>query len=163
MEHVIELQPDAKEFEAGGKKYRKSQRLSFARYGLMEEYNLELGYGRTPKEIFAEQQVQFELLNKQKFAECAVSVHNSMSGIARIVDRDPHPMFKQCALFWNYEGEDVRYMTDELLAEKFKDWADAGIDAAFFFGQAVSNVPGLLAAYRLLTKDYSQKEALENA
>lgn len=169
MEHVLEIPDDATEFVANGKTYRKSQRISFARYGLMEEFNLELGYGRTPKEIFAEQQVQFDLLNKQKFAECAVSIHNSMSGIARIVDRahsggaESHPMFKQCALFWNYEGEDVRYLSDELLEEKLKDWAEAGIDAAFFFGQAVRNVPGLLAAYRTLTKDYSAGQVLESA
>lgn len=165
MEQVTEvrvLDPNTTSFEANGKTYRKSQRVSFARYGLMEQFNLELGYGRTVAELFGEQQKLYGLLNKQQFAECAVSVHNSMNGITRVANRDPHPMFKQCALFWNYEGEDVRYLTDELLDIKVQDWSESGIDAAFFFGQAVSNVPGLLAAYRLLTKGSSEAEASEN-
>lgn len=153
------LDPNTTEFEANGKTYRKSQHISFARYGLMEEYNLELGYGSTVQDLFNAQKQQYALVNQQKFADAAVSLHNSMAGIARIASGDVHAMFKQCALFWNYEGEDIRYLKEELLAEKLTDWAESGIDAAFFFGQAVSNVPGLLAAWRETTGNSSEKQA----
>lgn len=156
------LDPNVTSFEANGKVYRKSNYVSFARYGLMEQFNLEIGYGSTVQDMFQEQQKVFDLLNKQKFAEAAVATYNSMSGIARIADGVAHPMFKQCALFWNWEGEDVRYLTDETLATKLEDWAAAGIDSAFFFGQAVSNVPGLLAAYRSHTKPSSPSPVSES-
>ena len=165
MEAVTEvriLDQNITEFEANGRVYRKSQHLSFARYGLMEQYNLELGYGRTVHDLFNEQQKAYALVNKQQFADAAVCLHNSMTGIARIADGDVHPMFKQCALFWNYEGEDIRTLSDQQLAVKVQDWTESGIDSAFFFGQAVSNVPGLLAAYREITGVSSNKERSVN-
>lgn len=149
--------PDgATQFEANGKVYRRASSVSFNRYGWMEQFNIELSYGRSVKDIFEAQRKQWDLMNKMKFAELAVSMDDVMTGVSRIASGDPHPMFKQCALFWNYEGEDVRTMTDELMAEKLSDWEQEGIDAGFLFRQAVSNVPGLLAAYRVLTESSSE-------
>jgi hypothetical protein len=58
-------------------------------------------------------------------------------------------------LFWNYEGEKVATMTEELMSEKVADMEESGIDFGYFFDQALSTVPGLLSAYRELTEGYS--------
>ena len=148
--------PDnATQFEANGKVYRKANSLSFNRYGWMEQLQVKLGFGRDPHEMFKSEAEAFGLLNKMKFAEAAVHINNNMSGLAAIAEREPHPIFKMCALFWNYEGESVGTMTDDLMAEKMADWDASGIDSAFFFRSAMVNVPGLLAAYRACISHFS--------
>jgi hypothetical protein len=148
--------PDnATEFEANGKTYRKANSLSFNRYGWMEQLQVKLGFGRDPHEMFKSEAEAFGLLNKMKFAEAAVHINNNMSGLAAIAEREPHPIFKMFALFWNYEGENVGTMTDDLMAEKMVDFDASGIDSAFFFRSAMVNVPGLLAAYRACISHFS--------
>lgn len=162
MEHELNWTPDpvqvpdnATSFTANGKTYVKSSSISFQRYGWMERLNLEVAYGRTVEQVFADQKRAFELLNAQKFAEAAVSIDTSMRGIAGVADGRVHPVMRLCLLFWNREGEDVAIMTDELMASKVADMEASGIDFSFFFGQALSTVPGLLSAYRQLTEGFS--------
>lgn len=163
MDTAVDVSPkvipnDATTFEAGGKVFHKASGLSLNRYGWMEDLNVELGYGRNPMDLFKDHKAAFQQLNKQEFAEAAVSLHYAMTGIARIADREPHAAVKMCMLFWNYEGEDVKTMTDDLMAEKIELVTKEGFDAAFFFTQALSNAPGLLAAYRLSIQNTSEKE-----
>ena len=141
-----------------GKVYRKSESLSFARYGMMEKLNVELSYGRTVHEMFQAMKESFELLNNPKggVADAAVKIHYAMMGIARIADGRDHPAASLCMLFWNTEDEDQGTITPEDLSAKVDDVSH--IDVAFFFGQAVSNVPGLLAAYREITGASSPDE-----
>ena len=40
-------------------------------------------------------------------------------------------------LFWNYEGEDVGTMSDELMQAKLEDASKSGIEEGFFFSQAL--------------------------
>jgi hypothetical protein len=151
----VTIPDNATSFVANGKTYHKASNLSFQRYGWMEALNLEVGYGRTVEQVFKEQRIAFDLLNGQKFAEAAVAIDSSMRGIAAIADGRVHPMMKLTLLFWNYEGENVRTMTEDLMNEKIADMEASGIDFSFFFGQALSTAPGLLSAYRELTEGYS--------
>lgn len=151
----VTIPDNATSFVANGKTYHKASSVSFQRYGWMEALNLEVGYGRTVQQIFKDQKTAFELLNGQKFAEAAVAIDTSMRGIAAIADGRVHPLMKLAMLFWNYEGEKVATMTEELMSEKVADMEGSGIDFGFFFDQALSTVPGLLSAYRELTEGYS--------
>lgn len=146
---------DARTFEAGGKTYHKADSISAQRYGWMERLNIELAYGRNPGELFAGHKRAYELLNKQQFADAAVSIHDQMSGLGKIADGRDHAAVRLTMLFWNYEGETVKEMTEELMQSKVNDVMEAGIDIGFFFAQAVSNAPGLLAAYREHSKGSS--------
>jgi hypothetical protein len=150
-----EVPDSATSFEANGKTYHKASSVSFQRYGWMEALNLEVGYGRTVEQVFKDQRIAFDLLNGQKFAEAAVAIDSSMRGIAAIADGRVHPLMKLTLMFWNYEGEDVGIMTEDLMNEKVADMEASGIDFRFFFGQALSTAPGLLSAYRELTEGYS--------
>ena len=145
------------EFVANGKTYRKSASLSARRYQWMENIRQEMQYGRDPVEVFQTNKQVFELLNKQQFAHAAVLVHGNMTGAAFIADRATHPAVKLFCLFWNYDGEDRKIMTDDLMAEKCADMD--GVDVGFLFQQAVSNAPGLLAAYRLALEHSSNGES----
>lgn len=137
-------------FTANGKVYHRAEGISFNRHKWLSKMQVELGYGQSVEEFFAGQQEQYDLLNRQKFADAAVSIHNSMKGIASIADDRAPTAMKMTMLFWNYKGEDVRTMTDELMAEKLSDMEIEGISSGFFFDQAFSCVPGLLGAYRSL-------------
>lgn len=158
VKEVTTPSDNATQFTANGKVYRKALTLSFNRYGWMEQLRAEMGDGRDPVVQFKSLKTAYELLNKQQFADSAVTIHTAMTNMARIADRDPHPAFKMAMLFWNYEGEDTRRMTPELMAEKLNDMDEGGIDHAFLFRQAVSNAPGLLAAYRASIEAFSGQE-----
>ena len=158
MDQAVEWSPNpitydqsVRVVELCGRKYHKADSVSAHRYGWMERLNAELAYGRSVEELFHGDKRAFEELNKQQFAQAAVSIHNNMAGLAKIADNVPHAAFKLCMLFWNYEGEQVGTMTDELMREKVDDVMKSGVDHAFFFVQAASNVPGFLAAYRSLS------------
>lgn len=142
------IAPDARSFQANGRTYHKADSISAKRYGWMERENVKLAYGRNPGELFQGYKTAFELLNKMKFAEASVSLFDQMKGIGDIADGREHPAIRITMLFWNYEGEQVGSMSEELMQEKVNDVMEAGIDVGFFFAQAVSNAPGLLAAYR---------------
>lgn len=154
----VAIAPDARTFEANGKTYHKAESISAQRYGWMERLNVELAYGRNPGELFQGHKKAYDLLNKQHFADAAVAIHDQMSGLAKIADGREHAAIRLTMLFWNYEGEEVGKMTEELMQKKVDDVLEAGIDVGFFFTQAVSNAPGLLAAFREHTKGFSQKE-----
>jgi len=156
----------ATEFQVNGRTYRRSNSLSTRRYALMEYYRQALQYGSDPVEVFQTNRKAYELLNKQEFANAAVLIHGNMTAAARIADamRDPithaHPMVKLFCLFWNYEGEDKQGMDDEQMEMKVSDML--GVDVGFVFRQAVSAVPGLLAAYRLATEGFSPGEEVKD-
>lgn len=160
MGNGVKVEPVTTITGESGKVYRRSDTISFARYRMMERFNVELSYGRTVHEMFQSQKEAYELLDKLKLAEAAVKIHYSMMGIARIADGRTHPAVSMCMLFWNTEGEPAK-ITPEELEQKVADVSH--LDMAFFFGQAVSSVPGLLAAYRELTPTSSEeKEPSEN-
>lgn len=139
-----------------GKVYRKTDNLPFCRYGKMEALSIEMAYARSVQDLFASQKRAYELLDKQKLADAAVEMHNCMMGAARVADGKPHPAAMLCMLFWNNEDED-KAITDEQLLEKVADVSH--MDASFFFVQAAISVPGLLAAFKARSRDFS--EALE--
>ena len=144
---VIKPPDRATSFVVNGKTYRKSETLSTRRYAMMEALRQEMLNGRDPVQVFQDNKRAFDLLNKQQFGEAAVVIHANMTGAARIADYDPHPAVKMFCLFWNYDGEDKRGMSDELMEEKLKDME--GVDIGFVFREAASSTPGFLAAYRL--------------
>lgn len=153
------VEPGARSLIANGRTYHKADSISAKRYGWMERLNVELAYGRDPGEMFAGHKRAFDLLNKQHFAEAAVAIHDQMSGIGKIADGREATAVRLTMLFWNYEGEDVKDMTEELMQEKVNDMMEEGIDIRFFFEQAVSTAPGLLAAYRDFIRGSSERAA----
>ena len=68
-------------------------------------------------------------------------VHNLKNDVAGITDPTRLPAAACLTmLFWNYEGEDVGTMSDELMDGKVKDAMASGIDQSFFFSQALASL-----------------------
>jgi hypothetical protein len=66
-----------------------------------------------------------------------------------------------CALFINYEGEDVRYFSEPLLQEKINDWREAGIDVNFFLNVAAHSVPHFFTALKESSQDTLKSKKAE--
>lgn len=150
---IITPPKDCTEFVVNGKTYRKSGSLSAQRYRWMESIRQEMLYSRDPVEVFQQNKRAYELMNKMQFAEVSVILHTNMTAAAHIADQLPHPLVKMFCLYWNFDGEDRKIMTDDLMAEKVADMD--GVDSDFLFLSAATNAPGFLAAYRLALEAFS--------
>ena len=151
-----ELPPDTKEFEAAGTKYRVARSVSMDRWEAYELLSVEVGLGRSFAQLMQGLREAYDLTNqvasgKPVFADLAVLLRDLLMGVSSINEGHAHPVLKMCCLFINYEGEDVRTITDEIIAKKLDDWRNEGIDMGFFFDFALGSVPGFLYAYRDVT------------
>lgn len=142
-------------FECGGKTYHACEQLSFARYEKLQTLLIEFAYSGSVGEVYANLKTAFEKLNNQKFAEAAISIHNTMKGIEDI-DRKSTPALKICALFWNVQGEDLADASDIMIDSKISEWGKE-LDVNPFFHQAVCLLPEWRAAYLHYTQNFSEK------
>ena len=152
-----ELPPDTTAFEASGTKYRVARSVSMDRWEAYELLSVEVGLGRSFAQIMQGLREAYDLTNqvasgKPVFADLAVLLRDLLMGAASVNEGHAHPVLKMCCLFINYEGEDVRTITDEIIAKKLDDWRNEGIDMGFFFGFALRSIPGFLDAYKAVTR-----------
>lgn len=138
----------AKSLVANGRTYYKAESVSNLRHKWLLRLQVQLAYGRTVEQVFATQKEVHALLNDKKMADAIVRNHDCMKGIASIADDRIEPAMAITLLFWNYQDEDVKDMSDELMAEKVADMEAEGIDMTFFFDQALSSIAGWLSAWR---------------
>lgn len=151
-----ELPPDTTAFEASGTKYRVARSVSMDRWEAYELLSVEVGLGRSFAQIMQGLREAYDLTNqvasgKPVFADLAVLLRDLLMGAASVNDGQAHPVLKMCCLFINYEGEDVRTITDEIITKKLDDWRNEGIDMGFFFGFALRSIPGFFDAYKAVT------------
>jgi len=151
---VIDLKE--KHFECGGRKFYIKESLSFTRYRELQKINLEFGYSATFQDTFKNIKEAWDMLNKVKFAEAAIVLHNIMYGIVGLEDKDD-PALRLCALFIDEQGEDPTIFDEGKMSEKIECWSKE-LDVSPFFQLANSLVPGWISAY----KDVSQS-GLEKA
>lgn len=145
---LLSITRSDKTFTANGVNYIIFDKVSADRFEEAERLQVELVYGRTPKEFFATIKSAFDLLDKSKPAQAAVVLHNTLSSVAQVADGDRiHPALRMCALFVNYEGEDIRFWDEQLIDKKVNDWKAEGIDMASFFRLALNSIDGLKAIY----------------
>lgn len=159
MEQVVTtpvvIPEGARSFVANGRTYHKAEGLSMRRYLWYQRLSVELATGMGVSDLHAKTREAFDLINKLKFAEASVALHEGLAGYADInEDRYPAAM-RMTLLFWNAEGEDIADMSEEIMAKKITDMEEAGIDASFFFVQALTSVHGLVSAYVERSKGYS--------
>ena len=154
----VKVPENATSFEANGRTYRKSDSLSMRRYLWYQRISAELAIGLGVHDMVSKARTAFDLINKLKFAEASVSLHELIAGYADInEDRYPAAM-RMTLLFWNHEGENVADMSEELMAEKIADMEEAGIAAGFFFVQALTSVHGLVSAYAERSRTSSPRD-----
>jgi hypothetical protein len=156
VNELRKLEPGTQYFECGGKKFYISDKMSFIKFEKLSELSLEFGFSATFKDIFTQLKKLYELLNSMKFADSAIVCHNIMSGIVNLEQKD-NAAFRICALFILEEGENEVEYNEAKIKEKIDCWASE-LDAGFFLNFAASIIPTWIAAYRLVSQNYSKKQ-----
>lgn len=139
-------------FEANGRKYFVETSISTGRFKEYQKLQHHVGFGVDFMSQYKTLTDVYDLLNKQKFADAAVRIHNTINGITKALDDRQHPALLMCTLFMNREGEDLSSWSEEDAVRKIEDWNKEGFDVQDFFSFAVSTVSGLFLAYEELTQ-----------
>lgn len=145
-------------FKAGDRTYTAKSYMSVQRWMIYEIVQNEMGFGCEFKDIVSTLQKVYDLANKQRFADIAVTVHNQLTAAAQRIEDRLHPVIKMCTLFVNYEGEDERFWTEDLAKEKQRDWEQAGIPAQDLFTLAFKSAPTLTAALSVILDSISKDQ-----
>ncbi|MFT3704637.1 MAG: hypothetical protein QM802_19890 [Agriterribacter sp.] len=154
MRELTKVDLSAGPFKANGKLYTVSNTFSLDRYKMYENIELEMGYGRAWADIYDEGLKVYDALNRSKFADASVMMHNLIQGVKNVKNKMPHAM-RMCALFINYEGEDVRYISEQIIQQKIFDWNEEGLDPEPFLTFGVNSMRGFQERYKKLTQDSS--------
>lgn len=137
--------------------------LSVGRYCEFQIFEKELAYGSTFKTTFDKIKKALAQMNALKFVDACITLTDLVRGMIKVEEREPTVM-KICALFVNYEGENLAKYDKDNEADKIADWKEAGVDMRDFFTVALNTVPGFLEIYGKLTHNitealkYSPKE-----
>lgn len=149
-------------FTANGTQYRVEGATTIERYAELQILEKEMGYGMTFKGMYDRMEKLYSMLNKSRFADCAVLVNDMMRGIVKVQERQPI-ILKICALFINEENEDRTVLTQDMIDKKIADWKAEGIDMRDFFTVASSSVNGFSDVYRTVTRIISGQPGNEMA
>ena len=162
---VKELDLNTTSFEANGRKYTVAQSISAGRWNDYLHAQVEVGFAQQFTDVFASVKEGYELLNQQRFADGAVCLRSIMMGMKNIDDATNIPaIIKLCAIFINYEGEDVSELTEEALRTKYEDWKAEAISMKSFFHFALTFIPGFMECFNSVSHVISatRKEASAN-
>jgi hypothetical protein len=146
-------------FMANGKEYFIEHGFSIERYCEYQILEKELAFGYTFSKLYEELTTIYNLMNKTKFVECAVMLHNITNGISKVSEREP-TMLKLCALFINTADEDRTTVNADLIGRKLEDWKLEGYDVRDFFTLALNTLDGFINVYKKLTQDISQIQSV---
>lgn len=143
-----------KSFKANGKTYYiEPGDIAIERYAKYEELSLELQYGVSQAEMFANWKQVTQLANELKFSDIAVLANNMQNGLVQLMDRQ-NTALKMCALFINEEQEDRGRISDDMISNKINDWQEEGYTVGPFFQLAL--------AFSGLIKEISSKLSKES-
>jgi hypothetical protein len=146
------------EFEANGQKYLIESSINIKRYNEFEKIQLQLGFGLSFSDMFANLKEAYTLANGQKFADLSVLLYNMMDGIKQMSTDRNNSALSMCTLFINKPDEDRTNWTKEEAQKKLTDWSAEGIDVKDFFLLAVTSIENFANIYKELTADiFKQK------
>ena len=146
-----------KQFEANGKTFFVSDRISINRYIEYQKTMPLLTFGTNFEEMFKQLKNAYNLLNKQNFADSAVVIHNILSNVAKVEEQSRiHPALKMAAMFINTKDEDVSVYDEEITKQKIYDWTVEGYDISDFFTLALNSINGFREAFQ----EYTEKRNL---
>lgn len=144
-------------FEANGKKYFPETKISIARKILCDRYVVELGAGLPITQMFERVKEAFAKANELKMADCAVILHNAMSGL-NDWDKREDAIMNICALYINTENEDRRSITEEQIKIKIDDWETEGIEYAFFLTMAQAWLSPVIKSWNDISRSISEEK-----
>ena len=128
-----------------GKKYTITSSLNVTRWQEFEKLQNHVGWGLDFSGMMERLKETYELINKLKFADAAVHIHNTMNGIAKSLEKRYHPALLMCTLFIVTDDEDLSKWTESEAMAKIEDWKQ--YEVGDFFSLAANLVTGYLPAY----------------
>jgi len=144
-------------FECDGRKFFKTDSLSFARYRELQKIMIEFGFSATFEDIFNNLKTAVEYYNKHQYFDMSIVLYKIQEGIKNIETKDDAAL-RLCALFINEEGEDETKYNEGMMKAKIDCWAKELAVSPFFY-LASSLIPGWMPAYQLVIHGGSEKEA----
>lgn len=161
-----EIPLDATEFTANGKTFRVYKSVSQDRWAEYETLTDEIGFARTFDQIRNEVKGCIDILdsitkNGKGFVDLSVKLNDLYTGTHLVGERQTHPVLRLCSLFIIREGEDVRFVDEQVIESKIEDWRMGGIDMKYFFQFALSSIPGFYEAYRSTVRATSKPEGMK--
>jgi hypothetical protein len=148
MNQTKRLPQGFREFEADGHKFEVNTILSIDRYEHYQKLQPRLAYGIDFQALFNSDKKVYQLLNDQRFADCAVIIHNRMNGIKDILDnKREEPGLLTAALAILRDDEDPAIFDEKFQIEKIANWRKEGYAMEDFFLFAAAIMKGLPKAY----------------
>lgn len=144
-------------FVANGTQYFVNSSLSVERFRWFEKYQVNFGFAKDFKSIYAALKKSIELANKGKGVEAWNQVFNLYEQVGKIVDEEYvfHQAFMICALFINTDGEDLTSWDEAKAQIKINDWNKEGISATSFFQLAANLTSGYIDALEEISQSTS--------
>jgi len=143
MNELKQLDFKSKNFTANGQEYIILNEVPLSRYIEYQKEVPKLTYGVTFPEMFKNLKTAFDLLNKMKFAESSVVIHNIMNGIAEVENENRHDAaLRICTLFIVRKDENLGEYDKSLSEAKIKDWSAEGYGIIGFFHLALISIEG---------------------
>jgi hypothetical protein len=159
---TIEIKPGTS-FEANGRKYTPSETFSIGRFSLVEELEEELIMLSDKRSCHAVMLSAMQKINDYNPGEAYTLMYNKIDSDQRNA-KLVHYSLRLCTAYINYEGEDQRYLSEETIQTKIRDWSEAGLDVRPFVVFAVSVLRELLAHYKQPILNILQEaKAISNA
>lgn len=160
---VVDLTP-GKTFTANGKTYKVSESFSIGRLAMVSLLEEELSILGSKPDALSIMAKAMEHINNYEPGEAYTLLRNkvhSESSNQKLM----HYSLRACTAYINYEGEDLRYLTQEQIKEKINDWSEEGLDVRpfFVFAKAISGTLGNdldNATQSILEKAQTIKEAV---
>jgi len=136
MEQLQRLSENARSFEANGKTYIIHESTTADGYQELEELKLRAATGDTAAALLAHMQKVYDLMNKGRLADAAVTMYNAIDSGEKIAEKRRHSLLLQLTIFARPLGHDVREWSEELANTWIDDWQKEGIDVADLFSKA---------------------------
>lgn len=135
-EQITRLGEGTRSFQAGGRTYIVHESLTVDGFQRLEELRVEMEAGNGVGDMLKLTQKAYDLLNKGKVADAAVSLYNCLNIQERIVDGRPQAWLLALTLFIRPEGSDLASWTEAEATEWINEWSGAGLAVSDLFNLA---------------------------
>ena len=143
---VVELSP-GKSFKAGNRTYRVAESFSIGRLSMISMIEEELTLFGDMADAHSIMKEAMRLFNVGLSGDAYALLKNKVETDYKNAEI-MHYALRACTVFINYDGEDLRTLTNDQIKEKISDWSEAGLDALPFMSFAVSVYRDRLGPYK---------------
>ena len=148
---TVNLEPGST-FEANGKNYKVLESFPIGRYSIIEEAEEEALMFGNKKRGHEVMLAAMKKINEYNPGEAYTLLYNKIDIDQRSVKTAPY-LLKICACYIVQEGEDLKYLSDDLIKEKIHDWSEAALDIRPFLVLSLRASKELIESYRKPIQD----------